>query len=54
MKRAPEDVRYGYGFESLQYDIDIDYVTMKGGVAKCFNAGARSGTPTSVPIRLAP
>jgi len=28
-----------------QYDIDVDYVTAKGGVAKCFNAGARSGTP---------
>jgi MYXO-CTERM domain-containing protein len=28
-----------------QYDIDIDYIKGIGGVAKCFNAGARAGTP---------
>lgn len=28
-----------------QYDVDIDYVKSIGGVAKCFNAAARSGTP---------
>jgi parallel beta-helix repeat protein len=28
-----------------QYDVDIDYIKSLGGVAKCFNAGTRSGTP---------
>jgi MYXO-CTERM domain-containing protein len=28
-----------------QYDIDIDYIKSIGGVAKCFNPAARSGTP---------
>ena len=28
-----------------QYDVDIDYIKSIGGVAKCFNPKARSGTP---------
>ena len=28
-----------------QYSIDIDYIKSLGGVAKCFNPKARSGTP---------
>jgi MYXO-CTERM domain-containing protein len=28
-----------------QYDIDIEYIKSIGGVAKCFNGGARAGTP---------
>lgn len=28
-----------------QYDIDIDYIKSIGGVAKCFNGGARTGMP---------
>lgn len=47
VKRTP--VMYG-GVASLtrwQFDIDVDYVTSQGGVAKCFNAGAR-GTPPEI------
>jgi len=45
VKRAPQMFGMVAGLGRWQYDIDIDYVTMKGGVAKCFNGGMRSGTP---------
>ncbi|MEI9937610.1 MAG: right-handed parallel beta-helix repeat-containing protein [Pseudomonadota bacterium] len=45
VKRAPQTFGMVPALSRWQYDVDIDYVTMKGGVAKCFNPGARSGTP---------
>jgi len=45
VKRAPKMFGMVPSLSRWQYDIDVDYVTMKGGVAKCFNAGMRSGTP---------
>ncbi|HET7540018.1 MAG TPA: right-handed parallel beta-helix repeat-containing protein [Polyangiaceae bacterium] len=45
VKRTPKMYGMVAGLSRWQYDIDIDYVTMKGGVAKCFNAATRSGTP---------
>ena len=45
VKRTPKMYGMVASLSRWQYDIDIDYVIMKGGVAKCFNGGARSGTP---------
>lgn len=45
VKRTPKMFGMVAGLNRWQYDIDIDYVISKGGVAKCFNAGTRSGTP---------
>ncbi|HYQ02507.1 MAG TPA: right-handed parallel beta-helix repeat-containing protein [Polyangiaceae bacterium] len=45
VKRAPKMYGMVAGLSRWQYDIDIDYITAKGGIAKCFNAGTRSGTP---------
>jgi MYXO-CTERM domain-containing protein len=45
VKRTPKMFGMVAGLSRWQYDIDIDYVISKGGVAKCFNAGTRSGTP---------
>jgi len=45
VKRAPKMYGMVAGLSRWQYDIDIDYITSKGGIAKCFNAGTRSGTP---------
>lgn len=45
VKRTP--VMYGEvtTLARWQYDIDVDYITSKGGVAKCFNEGPRPATP---------
>jgi len=45
VKRTPKMYGMVAGLSRWQYDIDIDYITSKGGIAKCFNAGTRSGTP---------
>ena len=45
VKRAPTMFGMVSALPRWQYDIDIDYVIAKGGVAKCFNAGTRAGTP---------
>jgi len=45
VKRAPKMFGTVAALSRWQYDIDVDYVVSKGGVAKCFNGGARSGTP---------
>ena len=45
VKRTPKMFGMVAPLSRWQYDIDIDYITAKGGVAKCFNGGARSGTP---------
>jgi len=45
VKRAPKMFGSVAPLSRWQYDIDIDYVIAKGGVAKCFNPGARAGTP---------
>lgn len=45
VKRTPKMFGMVAALPRWQYDIDIDYVIGKGGVAKCFNAGTRSGTP---------
>jgi MYXO-CTERM domain-containing protein len=45
VKRTPIMVGQVARVGTWQYDIDIDYIKSIGGVAKCFNPGARSGTP---------
>ena len=45
VKRTPVMVGQVARVSTWQYDIDIDYIKSIGGVAKCFNPGARSGTP---------
>lgn len=45
VKRAPGDVGQIAKGSWWQYDIDIDYVVSIGGVAQCFNPGARAATP---------
>jgi len=45
VKRAPQMFGMVAGLSRWQYDIDIAYVTMKGGVAKCFNGGALPTPP---------
>jgi MYXO-CTERM domain-containing protein len=45
VKRAPVMVGSVASGSWWQYDIDIDYIKSIGGVAKCFNPAARSGTP---------
>jgi len=45
VKRTPVMVGQVARVSTWQYDVDIDYIKSIGGVAKCFNPGARSGTP---------
>jgi MYXO-CTERM domain-containing protein len=45
VKRTPVMVGEVARLSSWQFDVDIDYIKSIGGVAKCFNAGTRSGTP---------
>jgi parallel beta-helix repeat protein len=45
VKRTPLMVGQVARASTWQYDIDIDYIKSIGGVAKCFNPAARSGTP---------
>ncbi len=45
VKRAPVMVGMVATESWWQYDIDIEYLKSIGGVSKCFNGGARSGTP---------
>lgn len=45
VKRTPKMYGMVPTLSRWQFDIDVDYVISKGGVAKCFNAGTRSGTP---------
>lgn len=45
IKRAPKMYGMVAGLSRWQYDVDIDYITMKGGIAKCFNGGARGSAP---------
>ena len=46
VKRTPKMFGMVASLSRWQYDIDIDYVIAKGGVAKCFNGGMRpSGAP---------
>jgi MYXO-CTERM domain-containing protein len=42
VKRAPVMVGSVASESWWQYDIDVDYIKSIGGVAKCFNAGARA------------
>ncbi|HKO53355.1 MAG TPA: MYXO-CTERM sorting domain-containing protein [Polyangiaceae bacterium] len=48
VKRTPKMFGMVAPLSRWQYDIDIDYVTMKGGVAKCFNPGPRSNTAPDI------
>lgn len=45
VKRAPVMVGAVAAESWWKYDIDVDYIKSIGGVAKCFNLGARTGTP---------
>lgn len=45
VKRTPVMVGMVARETFWQYDVDIDYIKSIGGVAKCFNPGARSGNP---------
>ena len=45
VKRTPVMVGQVARVSTWQYDVDIDYIKSIGGVAKCFNPKARSGTP---------
>jgi MYXO-CTERM domain-containing protein len=45
VKRTPVMVGQIARVSTWQYDVDIDYIKSIGGVAKCFNPKARSGTP---------
>ena len=45
VKRTPVMVGQVARVSTWQYDVDIDYIKSIGGVAKCFNAKTRSGTP---------
>jgi parallel beta-helix repeat protein len=45
VKRTPIMVGQVARVSTWQYDVDIDYIKSIGGVAKCFNAKTRSGTP---------
>jgi hypothetical protein len=45
VKRTPIMVGQVARVSTWQYDVDIDYIKSIGGVAKCFNPKARSGTP---------
>ncbi|HEY6723241.1 MAG TPA: right-handed parallel beta-helix repeat-containing protein [Polyangiaceae bacterium] len=45
VKRTPVMVGEVASEDWWQYDIDIEYIQSIGGVAGCFNPGARSGTP---------
>jgi MYXO-CTERM domain-containing protein len=45
VKRTPVMVGEVARASWWQYDIDIDYIKSIGGVAKCFNPGARAGAP---------
>ena len=45
VKRTPVMVGQVARVSTWQYDVDIDYIKSLGGVAKCFNAKTRSGTP---------
>jgi MYXO-CTERM domain-containing protein len=45
VRRTPVMVGEVARVSTWQYDIDIDYIKSIGGVAKCFNAAMRSGTP---------
>jgi MYXO-CTERM domain-containing protein len=45
VKRQPQMVGQVARLSGWEFDVDIDYIKSIGGVAKCFNPGARSGTP---------
>jgi MYXO-CTERM domain-containing protein len=48
VKRTPKMFGAVAALSRWQYDIDIDYVIMKGGVAKCFSGGARPSTAPDI------
>ena len=53
VKRPPVMVGSVASENWWQYDVDIEYIQSVGGVAACFNAATRSGTPALTKLRTA-
>jgi MYXO-CTERM domain-containing protein len=48
VKRTPKMFGMVAPLSRWQYDVDVDYVIMKGGVAKCFNGGMRTAATPDI------